>query len=84
MKIIDTDMIGPSVRDVMVFGKETFPRAPKFYQATLFTLDIEHRHVIFKWCEDKFGRANFFRSGEDWFFTHESDATLFRLTWISI
>jgi len=81
MRIIDTEMIGPGVRDVMLFGPETFPNAPKFYKVKLFTTDSKFRNDIFEWCEDQIGRANFFRSGADWFFTHENDATLFRLTW---
>ena len=81
MGIINTEMIGLGVRDAMLFGPETFPNAPRFHRATLFIPDSKFRHDVFKWCEDQFGRANFFRSGGDWFFTYERDATFFRLTW---
>jgi hypothetical protein len=81
-RIIDTDMIGPTVRDVMTFGPNVFPDCIKNWpEVSCPILSASLLHDINKWCITNIGYSNYYQAKGIWYFTHKDDATLFKLTW---
>jgi hypothetical protein len=77
-------MKGLSVRDVMTFGYETFPNAPRDWPTVevspgLLTIPIVEMIV---WCNQQIGHTDWARDGSRFYFTRAEDALLFRLAWV--
>ncbi len=76
-------MLGPSVRDVMVYGYETFPNAPREWPGVQMdhAIYFKHRTEMFDWCKSNLRSSDWYNVGSSFYFTSENDATLFRLVW---
>jgi hypothetical protein len=77
-------MPGPSVRDVMTFGYDTFPNAPKQWPCVLISTKIliQDFHHIVDWLEHNgIDRTDWYRNGTEFHFTFSKDAILFRIRW---
>jgi hypothetical protein len=79
-RIIDTEMKGPSIRDVMIWGLNVFPNA-MWWSVDYPTLSANESIEIVEWCIAKIGNNDYYYSKGTWYFTYENDATLFKLTW---
>jgi len=76
---------GPSVREVHVWGYETFPNARRdWIKVPLPDNQIGSREFteIMDWCREQFGYQNFFHSNHAVLFEKEHDATMFKLRWL--
>jgi hypothetical protein len=71
---------GPSVRDVYLFGYETFPNARRDWpRAEIFPPSFDQLHDMIYWCDQQFGRANWYRNHNVFYFNDEEDALLFKM-----
>jgi hypothetical protein len=82
-KFINTEQTGPSVREVAIFGTNVFPNTvwnwPEVELPKLTMIEIEE---INYWCNSNIGYTDYFYRNGFWYFTHNEDAILFRLTWL--
>jgi hypothetical protein len=72
---------GPSVRDVMIYGYETFPAARRDWIKAI-THDFPTVNDIvscYIWCDENFGHPNWYRAGNTFYFDNEIDACLFKM-----
>ena len=81
MGIINTEPRGLSVRDVMIFGQDTFATKIQFPFVKFYTNNQELVDQVYDWCYDRFNNDFYYQRYDKWYFTYENDATLFRLTW---
>ena len=84
MGVINTEPRGPSVGDVMIFGRDTFPTKVEFPCVRFYSNNQELTDTIYNWCSDNFGNDFYYQKYDYWHFTYQNDATLFRLTWINL
>lgn len=76
-------MKGPTVRDIGIWGYETFPNARRDWVRISYPLDSGHKIAkIMDWCQEQFGYDNFYRSRDAFYFDNEDDATLFKMRWM--
>lgn len=78
------EMLGPTVRDVMTFGHETFPRAQREWpHVRMKAGDIypQWREMEAWFNDNHIHHRDWFRRHETFYFTHESDALLFKMRW---
>lgn len=71
---------GPSVRDVGIFGYDTFPNARRDWPAVKVSLYkfFEGLDMI-QWCDQQFGRANWYKQQTTFYFNSDEDALLFKM-----
>jgi hypothetical protein len=77
-------MLGPSVRDVMIFGYETFPNTPREWPCVTVkwkTLTQSFPEIV-NWLGFTMDRNDWHRKGTAFFFTHDHDALCFSMTWV--
>lgn len=71
---------GPSVRDVGIFGYDTFRNARRDWPEVKIPNFVSiHDIDMIHWCDHQFGRANWYRRDNIFYFNDEEDALLFRM-----
>jgi len=84
MGIINTELREVGVRQVMIWGYKVFPTAKRNWPTVRFAPKTpEEADAVISWCFEQFGYDDWHRGGprDQWYFTYQNDATLFRLTW---
>jgi hypothetical protein len=81
-RIIDTEIKGPSVRDMATFGNTVFPNCSRVWPGIeCLILSSSLLQEINDWCIINIGYSDYYYKKGIWYFTYNDDATLFKLTW---